>query len=93
MLESLSNEVTGLSPVTLLKRDTDVFLWILQNFEEQLFYRTSLVGASEVIPTQWPTFSLFDLDFVRCLGSASSLEQTVQINYEVYMLTLFFSWL
>ena len=33
---------------TLLKRDssTAVFLWILRNFYEQLFYRTSWADAS-----------------------------------------------
>ena len=36
--------------VTLLKRDsnTGVFLRILQNFQEQLFYRTPLVAASDL---------------------------------------------
>ena len=36
---------------TLLKRDANTidFLRILQNFNEHLFYRTSLVTASEII--------------------------------------------
>ena len=32
--------------VSNTKRDTSVFQWILQNFQEQLFYRTALVAAS-----------------------------------------------
>ena len=36
------NKVASLRPSTLLKRDsgTGVFLWILWNFQEHLFYRT-----------------------------------------------------
>ena len=42
------NKVADLRPATLLKRDpgTGVFLWILQNLLEHLFYRTLQVGAS-----------------------------------------------
>ena len=40
---SFFNKVAGLWPGTLLKRDsnTSVFLWILWNFWEHLFWRTS----------------------------------------------------
>ena len=38
------NKVAGLWPTTLFKKDsgTDVFLWILQNFKEHVFYITPL---------------------------------------------------
>ena len=38
------NKVAGLRFATLLKKDpcTGVFLWILRNFQEHLFYRTPL---------------------------------------------------
>ena len=44
MPESLFNKVVGLVPVTSLKRDSGigVFLWILRNFQKHLFYRTPL---------------------------------------------------
>ena len=40
---------TVLRPETLLKRDsgTSVLQWIFRNFEEQHFYRISLVAVSE----------------------------------------------
>ena len=48
MPESLFKNVAGLRHATLLKKnfDTAVFLRILRNFQEQLFYRTPLVAAS-----------------------------------------------
>ena len=44
-------KVSGLRPETLLKRDPDtgVFLWILQSFKKQTFYRTPLVAAASTI--------------------------------------------
>ena len=45
--ESLFNKVPGLRPTTLLKKDssTGVFLRILRDFLEHLFYRTPLVDC------------------------------------------------
>ena len=44
------NKVVDLRPATLLKRDpgTGIFLWILRNFSENLFYITPQMPASEV---------------------------------------------
>ena len=44
MLESLFNKIAGPRPASLLKRDsgTSVFLRILRNFQEHIFYRTPL---------------------------------------------------
>ena len=49
MLESLCNNVSGLQPATLLEKnfDTGVFLWILENFSEQLFAEHLHVRACE----------------------------------------------
>ena len=40
---SYQTKIQTFSPKTLLKRGSNkvAFLWILQNFEEQLFWRTS----------------------------------------------------
>ena len=50
VLESLFNKVAGVQvirPSTLLKRDsnTGIFLWILQNIYEHLFWRTYAIGC------------------------------------------------
>lgn len=44
------NACVGVSVLQLyLKRDsdTDIFLWVLRNVEERVFYRTRTVAASE----------------------------------------------
>lgn len=48
-LSPLFNELHAWNLQLCWKRDpsTSVFLWILRNFEERLFYRTTLVAASE----------------------------------------------
>ena len=60
LLGSLSlNKVSGLRSTSLLKWDysTGVFLWILLNFEEHLFWRTSAASARYPLPIHWRSFS------------------------------------
>ena len=58
----------------LLKRDsnTDVFLWILQNFWEQLFYRTSQVAASK---------GLHDGFFIGQFTDSGKLYKQLELEY------------
>ena len=53
--------VAGLRPATLLKRDsgTSVFLWILWNFQEHLFYRTPWWCSICNIPSSPPNWAWF----------------------------------
>ena len=47
---SFSVKMQDFGPVTLLKRDsnTGVFLWILQNFQEHLSWKTSVNGCLNI---------------------------------------------
>ena len=49
MLESHFIKVTGIRVCSFIKKGTNtgVFLWLLQNFQEHLFYRTPTVAVSE----------------------------------------------
>ena len=49
-------------PATLLKRDSNgsVFLWILQNFKQQLFYRTPMIAAFVISPSYLVKFKCFE---------------------------------
>ena len=49
------SKVVGLSLEFYLKRDscTGVFLWILWNFWEHVYYRTPLLAASDFLCTQY----------------------------------------
>ena len=53
------NKVSGLRSTSLLKWDysTGVFLWILLNFEEHLFWRISAASARYPLPIHWRSFS------------------------------------
>ena len=48
-------KVAGLRPATLLKKEsgTGVSLWIVQNFLEHLFYRTTLDDCFSILQQSW----------------------------------------
>ena len=48
VLESLFNKVAGLQAANTGDSNTGVFLLILQNFKNSIFYRIPLVATSEV---------------------------------------------
>ena len=75
VLESLFKKIAGLRPATLLLRDssTVVFLWILRNLQERLFYRTSSRNCL------W-SFQPFFVVFTFWTKFAASLKELNQLN-------------
>ena len=67
------NKVAGLSLQLYWKRDsvTGVFLWILQNCHEHLFYRTALDGCFWVASTTLPKMKFFVKDFFTNLNKSA----------------------
>ena len=71
------NKVAGLSPATWLKKDssTDVFLWILWNFQEQLFLQNTSGGCFWFIWIDFIRFFLLNMTrkFTNLLHSEWSI--------------------
>ena len=81
------NKVAGVRSAILLKRNsgTCIFLWVLRNFKERLFYRTPLVATSFLFNNMtWKNLILDSLSQTSYFSEKINLGFAFLRQYSIY---------